>query len=101
MTDCELIFDGGIFWTPKKKRLMRADNLPRIRKCMSAGNIRKFQRRTHLFQNGRAKGINGNIEAVSRLSAIPFNRYVEFSQSDFSKLIDSLGGVEFDIIRRI
>ena len=80
-----------------KEKKVNALLIPANTKMYVGGKYQKISAAHALFQNGRAKGINGTIEAVSRLSAIPFNCYVEFSQSDFSKLIDSLGGVEFDI----
>lgn len=81
--------------TEKKK--VNAILIPENTKMYVGGKYQKISAAHALFQNGRAKGIKGTIDAVVRLSAIPFNCYVEFSQNDFSELIDALGGVEFDV----
>ena len=81
--------------TEKKK--VNALLIPENTKMYVGGKYQKISAAHALFQNGRAKGIKGTIDAVVRLSAIPFNCYVEFSQNDFSELIDALGGVEFDV----
>lgn len=81
--------------TEKKK--VNALLIPENTKMYVGGKYQKISAAHALFQNGRAKGIKGTIDAVVRLSAIPFNCYVEFSQNDFSELIDAFGGVEFDV----
>ncbi len=47
--------------------------------------------------NGKIKGPNGTIDAVTRLTGIPINYYVEFSFEAFRETIDALGGVNFDV----
>ncbi len=47
--------------------------------------------------NGKIKGANGSIDAVTRLTGIPINYYVEFSFEAFRETIDALGGVYFDV----
>ena len=47
--------------------------------------------------NGKIKGPQGSIEAVSRLTGIPINYYVEFSFDAFKETIDALGGIYFDV----
>ncbi len=47
--------------------------------------------------NGKIKGPNGTIDAVTRLTGIPINYYVEFSFEAFRDTIDALGGVYFDV----
>lgn len=47
--------------------------------------------------NGKIKGPNGTIDAVTRLTGIPINYYVEFSFEAFRDTIDALGGVNFDV----
>ena len=47
--------------------------------------------------NGKIKGPAGTIDAVTRLTGIPINYYVEFSFSAFRDTIDALGGVYFDV----
>ena len=47
--------------------------------------------------NGKIKGPNGTIDAVTRITGIPINYYVEFSFNAFRETIDALGGVYFDV----
>lgn len=47
--------------------------------------------------NGKIKGAEGTIEAVTRLTGIPINYYIEFSFDAFRDTIDALGGVYFDV----
>lgn len=47
--------------------------------------------------NGKIKGPAGTIDAVTRLTGIPINYYVEFSFSAFRDTIDALDGVYFDV----
>ncbi len=47
--------------------------------------------------NGKIKGPNGTIDAVTRLTGIPINYYVEFSFEAFRDTIDALDGVYFDV----
>lgn len=48
-------------------------------------------------KNGKIAGPEGTIEAVTRLTGIPINYYVEFSFEAFRETIDALGGVYFDV----
>ena len=48
-------------------------------------------------KNGKIAGPQGSIEAVTRLTGIPINYYVEFSFKAFRETIDALGGVYFDV----
>lgn len=48
-------------------------------------------------KNGKIKGPAGTIDAVTRLTGIPINYYVEFSFEAFRETIDALGGVNFDV----
>jgi len=48
-------------------------------------------------KNGKIKGPAGTIDAVTRLTGIPINYYVEFSFKAFRETIDALGGVYFDV----
>lgn len=47
--------------------------------------------------NGKIKGPNGTIDAVTRITGIPINYYVEFSFNAFRETIDALGGIYFDV----
>lgn len=71
--------------------------IPENTKMYVGGKYQKISAAHAIFKDGKGNGINGTIEAVSRMSAIPFNYYVEFSQSDFSDFTDALGGIEFDV----
>lgn len=43
------------------------------------------------------KNINGVSETVTRLTGLKINYYVQFNVGTFGKLVDLLGGVEFDV----
>ncbi len=51
--------------------------------------------------NGKIKGAEGSIEAVTRLTGIPINYYVEFSFKAFRETIDALGGIQYDVPQRM
>lgn len=46
---------------------------------------------------GKIAGPQGTIEAVSRLTGVPINYYVEFSFDSIADIMDSLGPVTFDV----
>ncbi len=48
-------------------------------------------------KNGKIAGPQGSIEAVTRLTGIPINYYVEFSFDAFRDTIDALGGVYYNV----
>jgi LCP family protein required for cell wall assembly len=48
-------------------------------------------------KNGKITGPEGTIEAVTRLTGIPINYYIEFSFDAFRDTVDALGGVYFDV----
>lgn len=48
-------------------------------------------------KNGKIIGPEGSIEAVTRLTGIPINYYIEFSFDAFRDTVDALGGVYFDV----
>ena len=48
-------------------------------------------------KNGKIIGPAGTIEAVTRLTGIPINYYVEFSFKAFRDTIDALDGVYYDV----
>ena len=48
-------------------------------------------------KSGKIKGPQGTVEAVTRLTGIPINFYVEFSFKAFRDTIDALDGVYFDV----
>lgn len=46
---------------------------------------------------GKIAGPEGSVEAVTRLTAIPINYYIEFSFGAIDNFINALGGVDFDV----
>ena len=48
-------------------------------------------------KGGKIAGPEGSIEAVTRLTGIPINYYVEFSFKAFRETIDALGGVYYNV----
>lgn len=46
---------------------------------------------------GKIAGPEGSIEAVTRLTAIPINYYLEFSFGAIDNFINALGGVDFEV----
>ena len=48
-------------------------------------------------QSGKILGVQASAEAVTQLTGIPINYYVEFSFLSIDHLFDSLGGVEYDV----
>ena len=50
---------------------------------------------------GQIKGPAGTIDAVTRLTGIPINYYVEFSFDAFRETIDALGGIDFYVPQRM
>ncbi len=63
-------------------------------------------RDTYVQYNGRtmlvnavygAGGINATAKAVTQLTGLRINYYVQFGVGTFGKLVDLLGGVEFDV----
>lgn len=47
--------------------------------------------------NGRKKGVQASIEAISSLFRIPIHYYVKTDFQGFSKLIDTIGGVDIEV----
>lgn len=76
-------------------------SIPRDTRMYIGKKYQKINAAHSLTQNGKIKGPQGTIEAVTRLTGVPINYYVEFSTSAFRKMIDALGGVEFDVPQRM
>jgi len=62
---------------------------------------RRYFKINSAYTSGSKEGINGTIEAVTRLTGIPINRYVEFDTAAFRNTIDALGGVDFYVPRNM
>ncbi|MCH5185520.1 MAG: LCP family protein [Oscillospiraceae bacterium] len=74
-------------------------SVPRDTRMYVGKKYQKINASHAITQSGNIKGPQGSIEAVTRLTGIPINYYVEFSFSAFRNTIDSLGGVYFDVPR--
>lgn len=72
-------------------------SIPRDTRMYVGSRYQKINSAYSIKKDGKKKGVNGTIEAVSRLTKIPINYYVEFSLTAFRDTIDALGGVEFDV----
>ncbi len=74
-------------------------SIPRDTRMYIGKKYQKINAAHAITQSGHIKGPQGSIEAVTRLTGIPINYYVEFNFSAFRNTIDSLGGVYFDVPR--
>lgn len=72
-------------------------SIPRDTRIYVGGRYQKINAAYSIRKNGKRNGINGTIEAVSRLTKIPINYYVEFNIPTFRETVDALGGVYFDV----
>ncbi|HAL62982.1 MAG TPA: hypothetical protein DCO93_00900 [Clostridiales bacterium] len=72
-------------------------SIPRDTRMYVGGNYQKINCAYAVSKNGKKNGVNGTIEAVTRLTAIPINYYVEFTFETFREAVDALGGVDFDV----
>ncbi len=72
-------------------------SIPRDTRMYIGSRYQKINASRAISKSGQKKGINGTIEAVTRLTGIPINYYVEFTFKAFRETIDALGGVEFDV----
>ena len=72
-------------------------SIPRDTRMYVGGNYQKINCAYAVSKNGKKNGVNGTIEAVTRLTAIPINYYVEFTFETFREVVDALGGVDFDV----
>ena len=72
-------------------------SIPRDTRMYVGSRYQKLNSAYSIRKDGKKKGINGTIEAVSRLTKLPINYYVEFSLTAFRDTIDALGGVNFDV----
>ena len=77
-------------------------SIPRDTRMYIASKYRKINEAHAITQsNGKIKGPAGTIDAVTRLTGIPINYYVEFSFKAFRDTIDALGGINFDVPQRM
>lgn len=74
-------------------------SIPRDTRMYIGTKYQKINAAHAVSVKGAKKGPEGTIEAVTRLTGIPINYYVEFSFETFRDTIDALGGVYFDVPR--
>ena len=72
-------------------------SIPRDTRMYIGTRYQKINSAYNISKKGKKNGINGTIEAVSRLTGVPINYYVEFTLSAFRDTIDALDGVYFDV----
>lgn len=72
-------------------------SIPRDTRMYIGNKYQKINAAHAISENGKIKGAQGSIEAVTRLTAIPVNYYIEFSFDAFKKTVDALGGIDFDV----
>lgn len=76
-------------------------SIPRDTRMLIGKRYQKINAAYSLSQNGKRKRYQGTVEAVTRLTGVPINYYVEFSTKAFREMIDALGGVEFNVPQRM
>lgn len=74
-------------------------SIPRDTRMYIGTKYQKINAAHAVSVKGAKKGPEGTVEAVTRLTGIPINYYVEFSFETFRDTIDALGGVYFDVPR--
>lgn len=72
-------------------------SVPRDTRMYIGNKYQKINSAHSISKDGKKNGINGTIEAVTRLTGIPINYYIEFTFNAFRETIDALGGVYFDV----
>lgn len=72
-------------------------SIPRDTRIYVGGRYQKINSAYSIKKAGKRNGINGTIEAVSRLTKIPINYYIEFNIPAFREAVDALGGIYFDV----
>lgn len=77
------------------KNIINVLSIPRDTRMYIGNRYQKINSAYSISKNGTKKGIQGTIEAVTRLTGIPINYYVEFSFEAFRNTINALGGVDF------
>lgn len=72
-------------------------SVPRDTRMYIGTRYQKINAAYSITKNGKKNGINGTVEAITRLTGIPINYYIAFTCSAFRETIDALGGVDFDV----
>lgn len=81
----------------KDKDEVNMMSIPRDTRMYIGNKYQKINSAYNLRSKGVKRGINGTVEAVSRLTGIPINYYIEFSVSGIDDMFEVLGPVEFDV----
>ncbi len=80
-----------------KNKTLNVLSIPRDLR-MYIGNRYQKINAAHAFSvNGEIGGASATVEAVSRLTGVPVNYYVEFSFDSVAKIMDELGPVNFTV----
>lgn len=72
-------------------------SIPRDTRVYTGGHYQKINSAYAIAKKSKKNGVAGTIEAVTHLTAIPINYYVEFTFETFREAVDALGGVDFDV----
>ncbi|MBR4173474.1 MAG: LCP family protein, partial [Clostridia bacterium] len=72
-------------------------SIPRDTRMYVGGRYQKINCAYAITKNGNRKGIDGTIDAVTRLTALPLHHYIEFTFETFREAVDALGGLEYDV----
>lgn len=72
-------------------------SIPRDLRMYVGNRYQKINAAHAFYSNGSMAGPIGTCEAVSRLTGVPINYYVDFSFSTIAKVMDSIGPVTFTI----
>lgn len=77
---------------------VRALSIPRDTRMYIGSKYQKINA-AHAIggSNGKPLGAQGTVEAVTRLTNVPINYYIEFSFKGIEECMDALGPVEFEI----
>lgn len=76
-------------------------SIPDNTRMYVGGRYQKISAAHAIKKGNEQKGISGTIEALNRLTAIPLNYYIEFSQDAFKDFLENLGDVDFYVPQRM
>ena len=76
-------------------------SIPRDTRVRIGNSYQKINAAHAIYEDGEIRGPQGTIDAVTDLTGIPINYYVEFSFDAFKNTIDALGGIDFYVPQRM
>ena len=94
----DLIMIASLDTATKKVDIL---SIPDNTRMYVGGRYQKISAAHAIKSGNEQKGISGTIDALNRLTAIPLNYYIEFSQDAFEEFIDNLGGMDFYVQQRM